>query len=399
MGLFCVNFHFRTADDRALSEALRRRGVTRSRVVAGKNGWTALYEEQASEQDDRRIRDLAGGLSQDLHAAGIAFLVHDSDIACYWLYDNGRLLDEYNSNPDYFDQETDGPPRPAGGRPDLLLPFCRPGVGREELEAILGEENVRATIFAEEVIRRLARALGIDRHLALADYRDADGDHEPDDEDDDEDEDGPIGTPLRAGLMERLAGRFGFDPGAAPADPQVAALVRAAAAGNTEDIARLLAEGAALDAEAPAPLHGRQVMPGLAPFLPGGAPQFVMTPLLAAVVNKQRPAAERLLGGGADPNRVHPHFGTAVHAAAGAGDVELLEVLLDHGADGSAPNARGQTPLQLLAFSRTALDRLAQVQATMKAMGVKVPPQMANVALPVEGWDACERLLKARGAR
>ena len=67
MGLFCVNFHFRTTDDKALTEAVNRRGVTRYRIVPAKNGWTALYEEMASDQDDSRIRDLAGGLSEDLH--------------------------------------------------------------------------------------------------------------------------------------------------------------------------------------------------------------------------------------------------------------------------------------------------------------------------------------------
>src|SRR5438445_691000 len=64
MGLFCVNFHFRATDDRALSEVLNRRGITRYRVVPAKSGWTSLYEEQASEQDDRRIRDLGSGLSE-----------------------------------------------------------------------------------------------------------------------------------------------------------------------------------------------------------------------------------------------------------------------------------------------------------------------------------------------
>src|SRR5260370_40549738 len=128
MGLFCVNFHFRTTDDRALPEVLNRRGITRYRVVPAKSGWTSLYEEQASEQDDRRIRDLASGLSEDLHVAAIAFLVHDSDIACYWLFDNGQLLDEYNSDPGYFDSDADGPPSPSGGRTDVLLPSSRPGL-------------------------------------------------------------------------------------------------------------------------------------------------------------------------------------------------------------------------------------------------------------------------------
>ena len=48
MGLFCVNLHFRTTDDSALSEALVRRGISRYRIVLAKSGWTSLNEEQAS---------------------------------------------------------------------------------------------------------------------------------------------------------------------------------------------------------------------------------------------------------------------------------------------------------------------------------------------------------------
>ena len=404
MGLFCVNFHFRTTDDKALSEALNRRGITRYRVVPAKSGWTSLYEEQASGQDDIRIRDLGSGLSEDLHVAGIAFLVHDSDIACYWLFDKGQLLDEYNSDPDYFG-DSDGPPSPSGGRPDVLLRYCRPGVRQDELAEILAEETVQATTFAEHLIEQLAKALGIDRNRAIADYRDTaseagpGGMDGPDDDNDDDEDGGPSGSPLGAGLFERLSKRFGLVPRDAPADPRETALVQAAASGDTGEIDRLLADGVAIDAEAPAPLPGGQFMAGLAQLFPGGEPQVVMTPLLAAVVNKQRLAAERLLDGGADPNRVDPRYGTPIHAATGAGDVELLQLLLDRGGDVDARSAQGQTPLEMLAASRAGLGHLVQLQAAWKSMGVKIPQHMPNVSLASEGWDACERLLKARGGR
>jgi len=407
MGLFCVNLHFRATDDKALSAALNRRRITRYRVVPLKSGWTSLYEERASQQDDGRIRELAGGLSQDLHVAAIAFLVHDSDVACYWLFDNGRLLDEYNSCPDYFDADApdEGPTSPSGGRPDVLLRYCRTGVRQDELEAILAGE----TAFAESVIERLAEALGIDRDRALADYRDVPGGDGPggiDGSDDDSDGDdqggGPNLLPLRTGLAGRLAEMLGSDPHSACADPQAMALVQAAARDDTEEIDRLLAEGVAIDAEATSPLPGGQALAGLGQLLPGGLPKIAMTPLLAAIVNKRRRAAERLLDRGADPNRVHPLFGTPVHAATGAGEVEILQLLIDRGADVSPRNRQGQTPLQVAAHSRTTRERLVQAQAMMKSMGMKLPgliDKLSDVPLPTEGWDACERLLKAQGAR
>ena len=43
-------------------------------------------------------------------------------------------------------------------------------------------------------------------------------------------------------------------------------------------------------------------------------PTIAMAPLLAAVANKQYQATERLLDAGADPNHLHPLFGSPVHA-------------------------------------------------------------------------------------
>ena len=126
-----------------------------------------------------------------------------------------------------------------------------------------------------------------------------------------------------------------------------------------------------------------------------------MTPLLAAVAHKQRAAAERLLERGANPNHDHALFGTPVHAAAGAGDVETLQLLIDRGGAVNSRNVCGQTPLQLIVAARATQERVAQAQAMIKSMGVKIPglaDQLSNVILPTAGWDACEELLRSHGA-
>jgi ankyrin repeat protein len=166
-------------------------------------------------------------------------------------------------------------------------------------------------------------------------------------------------------------------------------------------IDRLLNDGTAIDAEAPAPLPQGQPAAGLGQLFPGGLPQLAMTPLLAAVIHQQQPAAERLLAGGADPNYVHPLFGTPLHAATGAGNVDLLRLLIDRGGDVRARNRQGQTPLAVVAASRATIERLAQAQAMVKSLGVKLPAileGLSSAALPTAGWDACERLLQQRGA-
>jgi hypothetical protein len=416
MGLFCANLHFRDVDEKALKTALDRRGLDRYRVLSAKRGWTSLYEERASQQDDAWIRELAEDLTRELSVAAIAFMVHDSDIACYWLFENGALLDEYNSFPDYFDMDSAGdePSGPRGSRPEVLVRFCRKGIKQDKLAAILSAE----TTFAESIIEQLAKALGIDPERALSDYRDADADDDGpsgfdgfgDDGDDDGDgDDGDFdgsGPVLRSSALRGMAGQLtqmlGMNRGETRADPQVTALVQAAISDNIDQIARLLSVGVPVDAEAPAPLPSAQPLVGLGQVFPGGVPQFAMTPLLAAVAHKRARAAQTLLDRGADPNRAHLLFGTAIHAATAGGDAELLQLLIDHGGDVNARNARGQGPLQVLAASRETIERIAQTREVMKSLGHAMPgllDQLTSIALPTEGWDRCEELLKAHGAR
>jgi hypothetical protein len=394
MGLFCVSFHFKTANVGALAAALDRRKVRDRRLLPVHNGWCSLYEEKASQQDDARIRKLASGLSKDLQVPAIAFMVHDSDIACYWLYDNGVLLDEYNSCPDYFDNDGDGESTPSGGDAEVLVRFCRPGVSVEQLSEVLST-NV---VFAEEIIQRLADALGIEIGRALADYRDsADGEGPDDEEESDDDGSGPRSS---VPLPGNLAAMFGLASPTAAADPQAAALVAAAAAGDVAELDRLIAAGTPVDVEAPESLPASPMSAGISKLLPNGMPKVPMTPLLAAVLHKQLPVVDRLLKAGADPNHSHAQ-GTAVHAAAALGEVELLQLLIDHKGDVNGRDARGQTPLAAIEGARMALERVAEVQKMMASMKLKMPgiaEAMANVKLPTAGWDACERLLKAHGA-
>jgi hypothetical protein len=399
MGLFCANVHFRTNDDAPLRAALKRRRIDDCHTLDAKGGWISLYEERMSEQNDEWIRDLAGGLSKDLQVPAIAFLVHDSDIACYWLYDKGQLQDEYNSCPDYFEDSPSADGSPSGGQTHVLVRYCPSGTTPEQLAEILGKKE----LFAEGIIEQLAKAMGIDRGRAIADYRSIEQGEGPDDEGgDDDDGGGPSDAPSHLAKMGPLAKMLGFAGRAQSADPGASALVQAAAKGDLSAIDRLVSEGIAVDAEAPAPLPAGPTAAAPGQFLPAAAMALPMSPLLAAIVNKQRGAAERLLERGANPNHVHPIFGTAVHAAIGTGEVELLQLLIDRGGDVNARNLRGQTPLQTIAAGRATKERLAQAQAMMKSMGMEMPGivgQLSQVKLPLEGWDACERLLKAKGAR
>lgn len=96
--------------------------------------------------------------------------------------------------------------------------------------------------------------------------------------------------------------------------------------GSAEEVRRALALGAGAD----------------------GADEHGYTPLMAAASDGSGRAAakaEILLKAGADPNPVNRQKASALHPAAGRGDVELVKMLLAAGAEVNVYDLRGFTPL------------------------------------------------------
>jgi hypothetical protein len=429
MGAFIVNVHVRTEDREGLAAAVRALAEGGCWVTAPKDGWATVYEERASGQDDAWIRRLGTHLSGRLGTSAVAFLVHDSDFLCYWLFEHGEVVDEFNSCPDYFDED-DGPKggRTAGGRPEVLLRFCKPGSRPRDLRRVLE----LAPTFSEEQLQELAALLGIDGERALADYRDLDettaeafqaefaGEGEspaprapggrpiikfpgagapPDDAEGDEGEE--VGTKprrLAGSVTEQIARMMGFAGPQPPADPQVAALVQAAADGNVPEVERLVAAGANLEGAAPMKPPQTGPSPLSARMLAGGGIAFPVTPLLAAVAHKRVDAARRLVELGADVHGRHHLFGSPLHGAVSAGSPELVRLLLDAGADVNERNARWHTPLEALRAVRTMLSQLGSFQAPGGRSPQKFVAEL-NRLMPTAGWDECERLLRDRGGR
>ncbi|GAC1455981.1 MAG: ankyrin repeat domain-containing protein [Ktedonobacterales bacterium] len=78
------------------------------------------------------------------------------------------------------------------------------------------------------------------------------------------------------------------------------------------------------------------------------------TPLLRAVIGQQMDVVELLIAHGADINATDTSGSTPLHKAALLGNTTLVQCLLDHGADMCATNSGGQTPLAHALFNRHA---------------------------------------------
>lgn len=166
MGSFFTNLHIRNASTKAVCAALPNLTDTRAYVSPESGGWVTVYCEATEDQNSETICELAGALSTTLKTEALGFLVHDSDIAMYWLYRDGVLIDEFNSAPDYFGEHISEKTRArVRGNADALLPLCITGTLRDELDSVLHPPD-SPPLFAEEIVAELAKLLGIDESRA-----------------------------------------------------------------------------------------------------------------------------------------------------------------------------------------------------------------------------------------
>jgi hypothetical protein len=167
MGGFYTNYTLRGPSQKAVASALAGRKAI---VSPESNGCVVAYDEASDDQDMEVIAALASHLSGSLHCPVLAVLDHDDDILWYQLYEDGKLTDEYDSTPGYFDPSAE-PSAPAGGDAGRL---CRTfgGTGITAVEAILRKSSFAADgyAFAHERHADLVQALGIPGFAVLKAY-------------------------------------------------------------------------------------------------------------------------------------------------------------------------------------------------------------------------------------
>src|ERR1700679_2096902 len=102
MGASFTNCQVRSTDANAVATVLASLVKSRAYISPASGGWVTVYDEATESQDSKLLIKLAKELSKTLKTEVFGFLVHDSDIAVYYLCQNGELVDEFDSCPDYF---------------------------------------------------------------------------------------------------------------------------------------------------------------------------------------------------------------------------------------------------------------------------------------------------------
>jgi hypothetical protein len=176
-----VNYQIKAEDQAAVVAAASELVNGRAYISPSKTGWVTMYDENSEIQDAYEIGRLGSELSARLGTVVIAFLVQESSLFVYYLFDNGDLLDEYNSAPPpaSADAEPDQKIR-FTGRPEILLQYCAPGTNRSDLEIpllrgdTLVEGGFASSVNAEERLHPLAAALRIDDLRIMLGFADFD---------------------------------------------------------------------------------------------------------------------------------------------------------------------------------------------------------------------------------
>lgn len=157
MGNFYTNLTILGGSCDQVVEAMKGRKAAVSPTL---NGFTVIWDEECESQDDKVICSLSERLAKTLRAHVLAVLNHDDDIFMYWLFSPAGKLDEYNSNPGYFE----GPVLPpSGGNASLIVRSMAPTADVDHVQAIL--QN-REYVFALERHNDLGAALGMPPFIA-----------------------------------------------------------------------------------------------------------------------------------------------------------------------------------------------------------------------------------------
>lgn len=181
MGAFFTNFHVRSGSNKDVTEALKPLVAARAYVSSSEKNWVSVFDERADDQDEEEIQRVGQTLSRSLSTPVFAFLVHDSDVFRYWLYVNGELADKYDSRPDYFSSIAADARAKLAGKPDRVLPLCRPGTTLEALRGTLRQRAARGQkpdpdrsdpVFEEGRAAMLAAHLGISSERATMNFSD-----------------------------------------------------------------------------------------------------------------------------------------------------------------------------------------------------------------------------------
>ncbi|MHB0998556.1 MAG: hypothetical protein ACYC27_04860 [Armatimonadota bacterium] len=148
----------------AAAESIAKSARCSLYVAPAIRGWTAVYPCSDCEHDELISSLLAEKIKNHI----IHTMVHDSDIFMYVYFYNGELLDEFSSDPDYFETATDEERIALQGNPSVFAALVS-----EQLpalaEALEGARDGECA-FADDALADFAEILNLPNALTSYEY-------------------------------------------------------------------------------------------------------------------------------------------------------------------------------------------------------------------------------------
>jgi hypothetical protein len=119
------------------------------------SGWIGIFPDNYGQIP------LAGAIAEFVDFDVLGLMVHDDDFFCYWYYRNKKLIDEYNSFPDYFGEETSRSERNRlKGRPEVFTHLVNSSGEIDEIGKILKPSFSRKPLELPKKIREQVQKWG-----------------------------------------------------------------------------------------------------------------------------------------------------------------------------------------------------------------------------------------------
>lgn len=370
MGVFFTNYQVRTKDAVACAKAVADLVRSQALVSDAEAGWVSVYDENSESQNEKEMERLAKELSSRLATEVFAFLLHDSDIFVYWLYRKGKLVDRFNSRPDYFGPVKAAERRKFAGDFSKLQPISAVAASANTFQQLVAKKHV----FKEELARDFAQLMGINPERACTGFKYLNESehglvlvHGKGHSDADSDLAESVESGNVDGVRSALEKRASPDGKTSYGESLLASAVRR----NRVEIAALLLEAGAdpfanpkADAVWAAAAHGsREILKMLLRKPSEKLRHSLPAALTAAVMAGNAEIVEDLLRAGADPNLRHESGTTPLLSACSRGTEFVAEILtgrrpdkptdwpavvkalLKAGADVNVQDKNGMTPL------------------------------------------------------
>ncbi|MGZ4962640.1 MAG: hypothetical protein ACXWC8_08815 [Limisphaerales bacterium] len=173
VGNFYVNHTVRGATAEAVAKALKGRTAI---IAPADNDCVVVFDAECDTQDQAIIAEVGEKLSSELGATVLSVLNHDDDILWYQLFEKGKVIDEYDSMPGYFDEDSDHSGALGGDAQKLAAAFgIQDSVG---IARILKSDKYSSAV---ERHAALCEALNIPDFAAGCGYRYIDSGELPED--------------------------------------------------------------------------------------------------------------------------------------------------------------------------------------------------------------------------